>query len=217
MLRPIFAALPRFALFLLAMIPVLTGVVILLSMRDGSVNALSEPQDILRRQSYSFSMIGHIIGGSAMLILGFAQFSSRLRRNFPAWHRWSGRVLVALGVVFALTALRMNFSDQAMAGSALHDAAQNLAALAFLATLGLGVAEIRRGEVARHRVWMMRSYALALGAATQTVLLLPVFLILGSVEGLGYDLVFIAGWLVNLAVAEFLLRHRPMRRMLSTA
>ena len=35
------------------------------------------------------------------------------------------------------------------------------------ASIVLGFAAIRRGDVARHRAWMTRAYALALGAGTQ--------------------------------------------------
>ena len=35
------------------------------------------------------------------------------------------------------------------------------------ACIVLGFAAIRRGDVARHRAWMTRAYALALGAGTQ--------------------------------------------------
>ena len=213
--RKILAALPRFALFLLALIPVLIGFGIPISMQQGTLNTLTEPQDLVRRASYPWALTGHIIGGSALLILGFAQFSAQLRRACPACHRWTGRALIALGVFFALSSLWMNFSDQAMAASALHDGAQNLVAVLFLIALGLGVAAIRRGEVARHRVWMLRAYALTLGAATQTVMLLPVFLIFGEVEGTAFDLVFISGWLINLAVAEVLIRNRHRPRPLS--
>ena len=217
MLRPFLAALPRFALFLLALIPVLISIPILISMQQGTLNTFTEPQDLIRRGSYPWALTGHIIGGSALLILGFAQFSAQLRRACPACHRWTGRALILLGVFFALSGLWMNFSTHSMPGSALHDGAQNLVSVLFLIVLGLGVAAIRRGEVARHRVWMLRAYALTLGAATQTVMLLPVFLIYGEVEGTAFDLVFISGWLINLAVAEVLIRRRQMPRPLSTA
>ena len=214
MLRMILAALPRLALFLLALIPVLTGIVILISMQQGTLNTLTEPQDLIRRASYPWALTGHIIGGSAILILGFAQFSARLRRACPACHRWTGRALIMLGVFFALSSLWMNFSDQAMAASALHDGAQNVVAVLFLIVLGLGLAAIRRGDVVRHRVWMLRAYALTLGAATQTVMLLPVFLIYGEVEGTAFDLDFISGWLINLAVAEVLIRRQTRKKPL---
>ena len=184
---------------------------------QGTLDTFTEPQDLIRRASYPWALSGHIIGGSALLILGFAQFSARLRHACPACHRWTGRALIALGVSFALSSLWMNFSDQAMAASALHDGAQNVVAVLFLITLGLGVAAIRRGELARHRVWMLRAYALTLGAATQTVMLLPVFLVVGEVEGTAFDLVFISGWLLNLAVAEVLIRRRQLPRPLPVA
>ncbi len=207
MIRTLFAGLPRIALFLLALIPVLTGISILFSMQQGTLNSLTEPQDLIRRASYPWALSGHIIGGSALLILGFAQFSARLRRACPACHRWTGRALILLGVFFALSSLWMNFSANAMPGSALHDGAQNLVAVLFLIVLGLGVAAIRRGDIARHRVWMLRSYAITLGAATQTVMLLPVFLLFGLPEGLLVDLVFISGWGINLGVGELILRR----------
>ena len=212
MLRPFLAALPRFALFLLALIPVLTGISILISMQQGTLNTLTEPQDLVRRASYPWALTGHILGGSALLILGLAQFSAHLRRACPACHRWTGRALIMLGVFFALSSLWMNFSDQAMAASALHDGAQNVVAVLFLIVLGLGLAAIRRRDVVRHRVWMLRAYALTLGAATQTVMLLPVFLIYGEVEGTAFDLVFISGWLINLAVAEVLIWRQTRKK-----
>jgi hypothetical protein len=206
MIRTALAALPRFALLLLAIIPVLTGVVVLQSMQVGEPNALSDAAAIARRASYPWAVIGHILGGSAMLILGWSQFSSRLRRALPGLHRWLGRGLVAAGAYFALSGLVMNASAKAQNDSALYDAAQNVMAVVFLTVLFLGIRAIRQRRVADHRAWMMRSYAITLGAATQTVLLLPVFLALGEVKGLLTDLVFIAAWVVNLAVAEWVIR-----------
>jgi hypothetical protein len=206
MIRTALAALPRFALLILAIIPVLTGVVVLQSMQVGEPNALSDAAAIARRASYPWAVIGHILGGSAMLILGWSQFSSRLRRALPGLHRWLGRGLVAAGTYFALSGLVMNASAKAQEDSALYDAAQNVMAVVFLTVLFLGIRAIRQRRVADHRAWMMRSYAITLGAATQTVLLLPVFLALGEVKGLLTDLVFIGAWVVNLAVAEWVIR-----------
>lgn len=207
MLRPALAALPRFALFLLAIIPVLTGVLVLQSMQSGGPNALSDAAAIARRASYPWAVIGHILGGSAMLILGFSQFSSRLRRALPGMHRWLGRALVVGGAYFALSGLVMNASAKAQGDSVLYNSAQNVMALVFLTVLFLGIRAARQRRFADHRAWMMRSYAITLGAATQTVLLLPVFLMFGEVRGVLVDLVFIAAWAVNLGVAEWVIRH----------
>lgn len=209
MIRTLLTAVPRFALFLLALIPVLIGSLILHSMYQGGLDAFTEPVDVIRRSSYPVAIIGHIIGGSTMLILGFTQFSTRLRRAYPGLHRWVGRGLVLAGIYFALSGLVMNAAVKAQADSPLYDGAQNLMAVVFLAVLFLGIRAIRFGNVARHRVWMMRAYAITLGAATQTLMLLPVFLVFGPPEGLVADLAFISGWVVNLAVAEVVIRRKP--------
>jgi hypothetical protein len=84
---------------------------------------------------------------------------------------------------------------------------------ALAACLVLGVAAVRRGDIATHRAWMVRAYAIGLGAGTQ------VFTegIGGAIFGTGVlagDLAKGAGWVINLAVAEWALR-RPARRRLA--
>jgi len=214
MIRTISAAVPRFALFLLALVPVLTGVTILASMYFGLSNDFNQPSDILRRDSYPIAVVGHIVGGTLMLMLGFAQFSATLRRHWPAVHRWAGRGLVAAGAYFALSGLVMNASPGAQADSVLYDVTQNVVAVVLLTVLFLGIRAIRQGRVADHRAWMIRCYAITLGVATQTVILLPYFLLFGKPEGLAPDLVVIAAWAVNLTVAERVIRGSGRRRSL---
>ena len=222
MIRSFLKNLPRLGVFLLALLPVLIGGFILVSIYGGEVNEMSQPVDIIRRGSYPYAIIGHILGGSALLLLGYLQFSNRLRIKFPKWHRWVGRGLVAAGCYLALSGLWMNQSVQAQPDSWLHDTAQNIAAVGLLTVLSLGLYFIRSGNITKHRIWMTRAYALCLGTGTQTLLLLPVALIFGPPNGLLGDLVFIAGWIVNLVVAELFLRksrrpHYKLSELLATS
>jgi len=79
----------------------------------------------------------------------------------------------------------------------------------------LGLAAIRRRDVPTHRAWMTRAYALALGAGTQafTQGIGPA---LFGTSPLTNDLSLGAGWIINLAIAEILIRrysgHRRARR-----
>lgn len=216
MYRLFLTGLPRFALFLLASLPVLIGVAILISMQHGQIDALSDADDLARRASYPFAVVGHILGGSLMLLLGLAQFSIWFRRKYPAWHRWTGRGLVAGGGYFALSGLWMNAAVQARADSWLHDAAQNVVAVAMLAVLVLGMHAIWRRDIAAHRAWMMRAYAIGLGAGTQAVILGAWMLAVGLPgEGLRAGLMGLA-WAINLAVAEWVIggtRRRVMQAM----
>jgi len=79
------------------------------------------------------------------------------------------------------------------------------------ASLVLGVTAIRRRDIARHRAWMTRAYALALGAGTQVFTLSLGEAILGASD-LSEALLQGAGWAINLAVAEWFIRRRPARR-----
>ena len=72
----------------------------------------------------------------------------------------------------------------------------------------LGFAAIRRGDVIRHGAWMLRGYAIGLGAGTQMLTLLAGELIVGPPSELSEALLIGAGWVINLAVAEWAIRKR---------
>ena len=73
------------------------------------------------------------------------------------------------------------------------------------------MAAIRRGDVRQHRAWMMRSYAIGLGAGTQVLTQAVGAMILGPPNALSGALLMGAGWVINLAVAEWAIRKRPAR------
>ena len=81
---------------------------------------------------------------------------------------------------------------------------------AMVACLVLGFTAIRRRDITAHRAWMIRGFAIGLAAGTQ------VFTegFGGAIFGTGVvagDLAKGAGWVINLAVAEWIIR-RPARR-----
>jgi uncharacterized membrane protein len=162
-------------------------------------------------------VVVHIVCAVSYAILGAFQFSTALRRRRPGWHRVAGRVLVVLGLAVALSALWMTqfYPRQPGTGELAY-----LFRLAFgsgmAACILLGFAAIRRGDVAHHRAWMTRAYALALGAGTQ-VLTGGVGSALFGTSALVTDLSLGAGWVINLAVAEYLIRRRSSRSRRPTA
>jgi hypothetical protein len=73
------------------------------------------------------------------------------------------------------------------------------------ASLCLGVAAIWRRDIRSHQAWMLRGYALGLGAGTQVLTHLPWF-VFPSIQGeLTRALLMGAGWAINLAAAEWLM------------
>lgn len=72
----------------------------------------------------------------------------------------------------------------------------------------LGFVAIRRGDVLRHRAWMMRAYAIGLGVGTQALFLMGAEIVAGPLGGVTKVLLMAAAWAANLALAEFHV-HRP--------
>src|SRR5579859_7683517 len=99
-------------------------------------------------------------------------------------------------------------------GSTLY-AVRLLFGAAMVGSLIVGFAAIRRRDVKQHRAWMMRGYAIGLGAGTQVVTLGAGAVIAGPPSELSRALLMGAGWVINLAVAEWAIRKlsAPPARM----
>lgn len=162
----------------------------------------------------------HIPGSVIFCVLGAFQFAPGFRRRHPNWHRVAGWVLIPCGLVSALTGLWMtqfhppaNFAGPLPAsfdGPFLY-IIRMLVGAAMASSLCLGVAAAMKRDLPRHRAWMIRGYALGLGAGTQVFTHLPWFLF-PNIRGELARTVFIgAGWAINLVVAEWLISRQPQK------
>jgi len=142
-------------------------------------------------------------------LAGAFQFDSGMRARRPALHRVLGRVTVACGLVVGSTGLWMTLASETPVGlqGELLGVVRAAVATSMVAFLVLGVVAIQAGQERRHQAWMARAYALAQGAGTQALLLLPPTLAFGGITGLVRDLVMTAAWLLNLWVVERVLAH----------
>ncbi len=156
-------------------------------------------------------VVVHILCAVAYAILGAFQFSGALRRRWPGWHRLAGRVLVVLGLAVAFSALWMTQFYPRAPGGELAYAFRLAFGSGMAASIILGFDAIRRGDVARHRSWMARAYALALGAGTQ-VFTLGVGNAVFGISELNTALGLGAGWGINLAVVEYVIHRRISTR-----
>ena len=200
-----------YALVALVLIPAIAGSLRLVEVFGGPHLMPANP----RIAASPVPVVIHIICAVPYAVLGAFQFSSAFRRRRPGWHRTSGRVLVVLGMAVAFSALWMTlfYPRQIGTGELAY-----LFRLAFgsgmAASISVGFSAIRGGDVARHQAWMTRAYALALGAGTQTFTL-GIGKALFGTSGLTFDLSLGAGWAINLAVAEYVIRRRGSRRTIS--
>jgi hypothetical protein len=148
----------------------------------------------------------HIISSLIYCIVGAFQFSPGLRRRSPHWHRMSGRMLVPTGLVAALSALWMTqyYPAANFDGTTVY-VMRLVVGVGMAMSLCLGLFSIVGRDIANHSAWMMRAYALGLGAGTQVFTHIPWFLFPDIQGELARALCMGAGWLINIAVAEWLI------------
>jgi uncharacterized membrane protein YozB (DUF420 family) len=155
-------------------------------------------------------LVVHLIAAAFYALFGSLQFSARLRRGRPNWHRRSGRMLVGAGMLVALTGLWMTLFYTGAPGGDLLWAVRLLVGTAMAASIVLGFTAIRRRDIAAHRAWMIRAYALAVAAGTQVFTQGVGEGLFGASE-LSTALSVSSGWVINAAVAEWVIR-RPFTR-----
>ncbi|GAA1091683.1 DUF2306 domain-containing protein [Nocardiopsis metallicus] len=154
----------------------------------------------------------HVLAAAPYCLLGAFQFSPTLRRRRPRWHRASGRLLVPLGLVAALSGVWMTLFYAIPAIDTGFLTVQRLVfGTAMALALVLGFVAARRREFAQHGAWMIRAYAIGMGAGTQVLTHLPWTLLVGEYDELSRALLMGAGWVVNIVVAEWVI-HRTLRR-----
>ena len=207
------------ALIALSILPIAGGTVRMVQLGIGA----EITPDNARFFAAPLSVVTHILGSVVFCVLGAFQFVPEFRRRNPHWHRFAGRVLVPCGLIAALTGLWMTvFHPPATFAGPLPASFDGpvlyvirlLVGSAMALSLCLGVWTVLRRDIPRHQAWMIRGYALGLGAGTQAFTHLPWFLF-PSVRGeLARTLCMGAGWAINLAVAEWLISHENSRKSL---
>jgi uncharacterized membrane protein len=194
-------------LLALAAIPVTAGVVRLVTLALGVELA---PEDG-RYFDSPLPVVLHVVAVVLFAVLGAFQFVPGLRRR-RRWHRVSGRIVAPSGIVAALTGLWMTlFYPRLETDSDPLTAIRVVVVCWMLVSLVLGLAAVRRRDFARHRAWMIRGYAIGMGAGTQAFTLLPLTLVSGTPGPTARVLGMAAGWAINVVVAEWIVR-RPARR-----
>ncbi len=114
-------------------------------------------------------LIPHTLSGVIALVAGAMQFSSRLRRRHLKFHRVLGRIYVISVFIGAPTGIALAAGRPGMPGTSMQAAAWMVCTTAaFIAA--------RNRQIAQHRQWMVRSYAVTFTFVSSRVLnLWPVY------------------------------------------
>jgi uncharacterized membrane protein len=147
------------------------------------------------------------------LVIGPLQFFAWIRTRHPRWHRRIGTAYVfcclAGGAAGLLLALGTTEGPVATAGF-------GSLAIAWTAATANAWRRARAHEFARHRRWMIRSYALTFAAVTLR-LYLPMLGLIHLDPDWGYRAISFLCWVPNLAVAELWLSRDAARAAFRTS
>jgi uncharacterized membrane protein len=108
-------------------------------------------------------LIPHTLCGVIALLAGPAQFSSRLRQRHLKFHRVLGRIYVICVFIGALTGIALAVGRPGMPGTSMQAAAWIICTTAAFMTA-------RNRQIAQHRQWMVRSYAVTFTFVSSRVL-----------------------------------------------
>lgn len=195
-------------LIALSLVPAIMGTVRLAELSSGAT--ITEANE--RFFASPIPVIAHIVAVIPYSIVGAFQFAPGFRRRHRRWHRASGMILAPLGLVAALTGLWMAhfYPWPAGDGQTLY-VIRLLFGTAMAVSIVLALGALRRRDYSIHGAWMTRAYAIGLGAGTQVFTHLPWFLLFGKPGEAGRAVMMGAGWVINLLVAEYIIRRRRTR------
>jgi uncharacterized membrane protein len=202
----------RFALgvlLILSAIPAAAGIARLVELTSGPIVTLANARFVDR----PLPVLLHIVSVIPFSVLGALQMLPSFRRRNPIAHRLSGRALVVFGLVAAITGLWMShfYPWPDGDGFALY-VVRMIVGSAMLLAMIAGVVAIGRRDFAGHGRWMVRAYALGMGAGTQVVTHLPWFILYGRPGERPRLILMTLGWAINVAIAEVIIRRGSSAR-----
>jgi uncharacterized membrane protein len=196
-------------LILLTIVPALGGAVRL----NDLANAVEVTAKNARFHASPLPILIHIPAALLYGFLGALQFSPGFRKRNRPWHRTAGKVLLPAAILTAGSGLWMTLFYPWAPGDGLAVYLERIiVGVASLVFIGLGIEAIRRRQYAKHGEWMIRAYALGIGAGTQVLTHLPWFILADQAPGETARGIMMGGaWAINAIVAEVIIRW-PKRR-----
>lgn len=165
------------------------------------------PEDSMRLSAVPVRHFMHVVGGATFGILGPIQFSRVLMRRYGLLHRVMGRVFVAAGAMISLSSLSLLWHFPVTSSVAISSG-RLLFGIALGLALAIAMQAIHKRDFIRHRNWMIRAYAIGMGATAVTMVFFPIYLIMGEPPmGVVVDIVFLGSWTACVVFAEGLVRR----------
>ena len=154
------------------------------------------------------SLLLHVTGGLAAVVVGVYQLWSGTFRRTMGVHPWTGRVYVAGIVVGSIGGITLGIT------SAVYGFAWSVGiivlALAWLMTTGIALHCIRRRDVRSHKQWMIRSYIVTFGFVTFRIVVdyVPYEALWGISRAEMANAMIWTAWMVPLLIYQAYLQYK---------
>lgn len=154
--------------------------------------------------TYRSPTLWHVIPAAFLLLLAPLQFVAGIRTRYLGLHRWSGRVLLVVAVPIALSGLFLGIVmpfggvSEAIAVMLFGGVFMFAGARAFIA--------VRKGDIAHHREWMLRMFAVAVGISTIRVVDLLLMRVTEASPQAMFSVSLWLGWSLTLGITELWIR-----------
>lgn len=145
----------------------------------------------------------HIVTACLVLITGVLGFSGRILTRNKTFHRINGQIYIASVFLGALSSLYL-IADAT--GGIYSIIGFMFLEVLWLYTTARAYTTIRQRDLNGHRAWMIRSFALTFSNTTIHLYLGLLHYILQLDYTLAYIIAVWASWMINLAIAEIVLR-----------
>lgn len=143
----------------------------------------------------------HILPGMLFMLLGPWQFMPGIRSRYPLFHRISGRIYIICGYIVGASALCMPFIMLPI-GGVNEAAASILFSIFFLICISKAWWHIMQKNIAAHREWMIRAFAIGLAVSTVRPVIGLFFAFSGLPPQVFFGTAFWIGFTLHAVVAE---------------
>lgn len=165
---------------------------------------LSKSDQLLDDTIWNIGFYGHITLGGLALLIGWLQFSEKIRRYNMSIHRKIGIAYVLSVLISGICGLYIGIHAS---GGMISKTGFIALAVIWLTTTLLGFRAAKDGKIDKHEVYMIYSYAACFAAVTLRIWL-PLLINLFDGEFIpAYRIVAWLCWVPNMFVAYFITRN----------
>jgi uncharacterized membrane protein len=195
-----------FFIFFAIIIGLYPLVYFLTDMGDGFLHGKSP--ELLQSVFWTAAFYMHIFFGASAMLIGWSQFSKKIRNRFLNTHRLLGKIYVASVIISGVTGFYIALFAN---GGIVASLGFVGLALTWLYTTVKAFQSIRGKDIEKHEEWMIRSYAITFAAVT-----LRIWIPLSQIARIdfveAYRVIAWLCWIPNLLVAELMIvRKRKLK------